>query len=108
MTAWLTVMVGAQTALKPGFPFNVYTVLYDACVTSISDYASEITGYTQYQPTHDLHTRAIQSQLARQAGCTTVQSHTDQCSHYVLRFRGRTLFFSRQKDFDFFCLRIQK
>ena len=40
--------------------------------------------------------------------CTSVQSHTDQCSHSVLRFRGRTLFFSRQKDFDFFCLRIQK
>ena len=34
----------------------------------------------------------------------------EQCleEHYVLRFRGRTLFFSRQKDFDFFCLRIQK
>ena len=46
-----------------GFPFNVYTVLYDACVTSISDYASEITGYTQYQPTLDLHTRAIRAFL---------------------------------------------
>ena len=63
MTAWWTVVVGAQTALKPGFPFNVYTVLYDACVTSISDYASEITGYTQYQPTLDLHTRAIRAFL---------------------------------------------
>ena len=46
-----------------GFPFNVYTVLYDACVTSISDYASEVTGYTQYQPTLDLHTRAIRAFL---------------------------------------------
>ena len=46
-----------------GFPFNVYTVLYDACVTSISDYASEITGFTQYQPTLDLHTRAIRAFL---------------------------------------------
>ena len=26
--------------------------------------------------------------------------YCDQCRHYVLRFRGRTLFFSRQKDFD--------
>ena len=26
--------------------FNVYTLLYEACVTSISDYGSEITGYT--------------------------------------------------------------
>ena len=46
-----------------GFPFNVYTILYEACVTSISDYASEITGYTQYEPTVQLHTRAIRAFL---------------------------------------------
>ena len=38
----------------------------------------------------------------------TLQSHTDQWSNSVLRFSGRTLFFSRQKDFEFCCLRIQK
>ena len=46
-----------------GFPFSVYTILYDACVTSISDYASEITGYTQYEPSVQLHTRAIRAFL---------------------------------------------
>ena len=46
-----------------GFPFNVYSVLYDACVTSISDYASEITGYTQYDSAVQLHTRAIRAYL---------------------------------------------
>ena len=46
-----------------GFPFNVYTILYEACVTSISDYCSEITGYTQYEPTVQLHTRAIRAFL---------------------------------------------
>ena len=31
-----------------GLPFNVYSILYSSCVTSISDYASEVTGFTQY------------------------------------------------------------
>ena len=46
-----------------GFPYNVYSVLYETCVTSISDYAAEVTGYSQYQPTLDLHTRAIRAFL---------------------------------------------
>ena len=47
------------------FPYNVYTpyILYEACVTSISDYGSKIPGYTQYDPTVQLHTRAIQAFL---------------------------------------------
>ena len=27
-----------------GLPFNVYSILYSSCVTSISDYASEVRG----------------------------------------------------------------
>ena len=46
-----------------GFPFNVYTILYEACVTSISDYAGEITGHTQYSQSVQLHTRAIRAYL---------------------------------------------
>ena len=38
-----------------GFPFNVYTILYEACVTSISDYAGEVTGHTQYSQSVQLH-----------------------------------------------------
>ena len=46
-----------------GFPFNVYSILYDACVTSIADYSGEIFGYNQHQPTLNLHLRAIRAFL---------------------------------------------
>ena len=46
-----------------GLPYNVYSILYDSCVTSISDYASEITGYTQYDHSVQLQTRAIRAFL---------------------------------------------
>ena len=62
-----------------GFPFNVYSVLYDACVTSISDYASEIMGYTQYDSTVQLHTRAIRAYLGlpKNSCSVGVQSEVD-------------------------------
>ena len=44
-----------------GFPYNVYTILYEACVTSVSDYAGEVTGYNQYDSTVKLHLRAIRA-----------------------------------------------
>ena len=46
-----------------GFPFNVYSILYDACVTSIADYSGEVFGYNQHQPTLNLHLRAIRAFL---------------------------------------------
>ena len=46
-----------------GFPYNVYTVLYNACVTSITDYASEITGYTQFESALQVQIRAIRAYL---------------------------------------------
>ena len=46
-----------------GLPFSVYTILYDACVTSISDYAGEITGHTQFNQSVQLHLRAIRAYL---------------------------------------------
>ena len=46
-----------------GLPYNVYSILYDSCVTSISDYASEITGHTQYDHSVQLQTRAIRAFL---------------------------------------------
>ena len=62
-----------------GFPFNVYSVLYDACVTSIADYASEIMGYTQYDSTVQLHTRAIRAYLGlpKNSCSVGVQSEVD-------------------------------
>ena len=41
----------------------MYSVLYDACVTSITDYASAIMGYKQYDSTVQLYTRAIRAYL---------------------------------------------
>ena len=46
-----------------GFPFNVYSILYEACVTSIADYSGEVFGYNQHQPTLKLHLRAIRAFL---------------------------------------------
>ena len=46
-----------------GLPFNVYSILYSSCVTSISDYASEVTGFTQYDQSVQLHARAIRAFL---------------------------------------------
>ena len=62
-----------------GFPFNVYSVLYDACVTSITDYASEIMGYTQYDSTVQVHTRAIRAYLGlpKNSCSVGVQSEVD-------------------------------
>ena len=42
---------------------NVYTFLYNACVTSITDYASEITGYTQFESSLQIQIRAIRAYL---------------------------------------------
>ena len=32
-----------------GFPYSVYSMLYDVCVTSIADYGGEVVGYNQYR-----------------------------------------------------------
>ena len=58
-------------------PYNVYSVLYDMCVTSICDYAAEVTGYTQYQPTIDLHTRAIRAYLGLPKNSCNVGRHSE-------------------------------
>ena len=46
-----------------GFPFNVFSLLYSACVTSISDYSGAITGYQSYQSSFRLHLRALRAFL---------------------------------------------
>ena len=46
-----------------GFPFSVYSILYQACVCSISQYGSEVFGYEQYDPTFKLHLRAARAFL---------------------------------------------
>ena len=44
-----------------GFPFSVYSKLYQACVCSISNYGAEIFGYGQYNSKFKLYLRAIRA-----------------------------------------------
>ena len=46
-----------------GFPYNVYSLLYNACVTSVSDYSGPITGYLQFDSSLQIHLRAIRAFL---------------------------------------------
>ena len=46
-----------------GFPFSVYSILYQACVCSISQYGSEVFGYEQFDSTFKLHLRAARAFL---------------------------------------------
>ena len=46
-----------------GFPFSVYSILYQACVCSISQYGSEVFGYEQFDSTQKIHLRAARAFL---------------------------------------------
>ena len=46
-----------------GFPYNIYSLLYDTCVTSISDYGAEIFGFQEYDSNLNLHLRAIRAYI---------------------------------------------
>ena len=46
-----------------GFPYSIYTMLYQACVSSVSLYGSEIYGYRHYESLFRLHLRAARAYL---------------------------------------------
>ena len=46
-----------------GFPFSVYSILYQACVCSISQYGSEVFGFAEYDSAFKLHMRAVRAFL---------------------------------------------
>ena len=46
-----------------GFSYNVYSLLYNSCVTSVSDYSGPVTGYLQYDSALKIHLRAIRAFL---------------------------------------------
>ena len=46
-----------------GFPLNVYKILYESCVCSITDYGSEILGFNEHNSLEKIHNRAIRSFL---------------------------------------------
>ena len=53
----------AKMIKNGGFPLNVYQALYEACICSITDYASEVIGYREYLPVEKVHNRAIRAFL---------------------------------------------
>ena len=46
-----------------GFPYNVYALLYEACVCSISDYSAAVTGFGSIDQMEKLHLRALRAFL---------------------------------------------
>ena len=46
-----------------GFPFNIFEMLYNSCVTSICDYAHDVIGFHQYSASDKIHTKAIRSYI---------------------------------------------
>ena len=46
-----------------GLPFNVYSLLYEACVCSISDYSAAVTGFGSNDLLEKLHLRALRAFL---------------------------------------------
>ena len=46
-----------------GFPYNIYSLLYKACVTSVMDYSGPLTGFLEYESANKIHLRAIRAFL---------------------------------------------
>ena len=46
-----------------GFPYSVYSMLYQACVCSVSLYGSEVFGFSKFESVYNLHLRAIRAFL---------------------------------------------
>ena len=46
-----------------GFPFSIFEMLYNSCVTTISDYSHEVIGFHQYLGSNKIHTKAIRSYI---------------------------------------------
>ena len=46
-----------------GFPLNVYKILYESCVCSITDYGAEVLGFHEYPSCEKIHNRALRSFL---------------------------------------------
>ena len=53
----------AKMIKNNGFPLKIFALLYNACVVSIMDYSSGVTGFQKYQSALNIHLRAIRSFL---------------------------------------------
>ena len=54
-----------------GFPYNMYSILYQACICSISLYGSEVYGYSKFDSLSNLQHRAIRAFLGMPKNVTT-------------------------------------
>ena len=46
-----------------GFPFDIFQMLYNACVTTVKDYAHEVIGFQEYSGSTKIHNNALRSYL---------------------------------------------
>ena len=46
-----------------GFPLNVYKILFDSCVCSVTDYGSEVWGYKEYESIRKIQLKASRAYL---------------------------------------------
>ena len=46
-----------------GFPYKLFCMLYNACVTTVADYSGAVTGFYQYESALQIHVRAIRAFL---------------------------------------------
>ena len=46
-----------------GFPLNIFEMLYNCCVTSITDYGHDVIGFHQYPGSALIHSKAIRAYL---------------------------------------------
>jgi len=46
-----------------GFPFNIFEMLYNCCVTSITDYSHDVIGFHQFSGSASIHSNAIRAYL---------------------------------------------
>ena len=88
-----------------GFPYKVYSVLYDSCVSSITDYGSEVLGFGHCSAKLNIQLRAIRAFLGppKTAGNASALSEFDWLQpHYrgqlrMVRFLNRVLKMSNDR-----------
>ena len=82
-----------------GFPFSVYTKLYESCVCSVSQYGSEVFGYDRFDSGSKLQLRALRAYLGLPRNVTScgLQSEFNwllphlQTRIHMVQFLGRIL-----------------
>ena len=85
-----------------GFPYKVYSILYQSCVASISDYGSEVFGYEYYQSKQNLHLRAIRAYLGvpKNSSHDAVLSEVDWLQPHLRSRLNMVRFFSRVRKMN--------